>query len=443
MSQLHEVSLPPPTNMTDGLPDGLRRALGQVISESRKEWQRERALIEAQAQAAISDLRAQYIEKFSAFEALARQKLEEAVAAILQRLELVRDGAPGPQGERGERGESIIGPPGERGPAGESIVGPQGLQGPEGPQGPMGPQGDIGPAGPAGIGTKGDPGERGEPGPPGPQGESGEAGGIGPQGPAGLDGAPGAKGDPGEAIIGPPGPPGESIVGPKGDAGPPGESIVGPAGPAGPPGQSIIGPKGDAGPAGPPGEAIVGPAGPPGPQGERGAPGKLPMARAWRPDEVHYEGDIVVHAGATWQARKDTGQAPGHRDWICLAQAGNDGGSITPKGLFRPDAVELYQRLDLVTLNGSSFLALKDQPGPCPGEGWQLLVSQGKAGRPGIPGERGERGPTGPAGAAVPTIARWRIDREHYSAVPIMSDGRLGPVLELRDLFAQFQTETA
>ena len=81
-----------------------------------------------------------------------------------------------------------------------------------------------------------------------------------------------------------------------------------------------------------------------------------------------------------------------------------------------------------------SFIAKKDNPGPCPGAGWQLIASQGKR------GDKGERGLQGIPGVAV-FIQKWRLDRDNYIAVPVMSDGREGPPLELRSLFEQFHTE--
>ena len=49
-----------------------------------------------------------------------------------------------------------------------------------------------------------------------------------------------------------------------------------------------------------------------------GPAGKLPLVRVYQPEAVHYEGDVVVHSGATWQALRDTGRAPPHAgDWIC------------------------------------------------------------------------------------------------------------------------------
>jgi hypothetical protein len=103
------------------------------------------------------------------------------------------------------------------------------------------------------------------------------------------------------------------------------------------------------------------------------------------------------------------------------------------------DETQEYRRLDVVARNGGSFVALKDAPGPCPGPGWQLIASQGRRGAAGEKGERGERGPTGSSGA---TISGWQIDRARYVATPVMSDGRDGPLLELRGLFEQFLHKT-
>ena len=90
--------------------------------------------------------------------------------------------------------------------------------------------------------------------------------------------------------------------------------------------------------------------------------------------------------------------------------------------------------LDIVALNGGSFIAKRYNPGPCPGDGWQLIASQGKR------GDKGERGLQGISGVPV-VIQKWRLDRANYIAVPVMSDGCEGPPLELRSLFEQFHTE--
>jgi hypothetical protein len=89
---------------------------------------------------------------------------------------------------------------------------------------------------------------------------------------------------------------------------------------------------------------------------------------------------------------------------------------------------------DVIALDGGSFIARKDNPGPCPGAGWQLLAKQGGRGIAGPPGERG------PAGKS---IVGWIVDRSCYRVTPKMSDGTLGSPLELRALFEQSEDSTA
>lgn len=141
------------------------------------------------------------------------------------------------------------------------------------------------------------------------------------------------------------------------------------------------------------------PAGPQGEDGERGPEGpvgKLTAVKAWT-DEVHYEGAVRTHSGATWQALRDTAKEPPGDDWICIAERGVDGvdgRSFELREVW--SAEEEYNALDVVTLNGASFAAKKDSPGECPGPDWKLLASQGKRGAPGERGQRGEPGPPGP-----------------------------------------------
>lgn len=134
------------------------------------------------------------------------------------------------------------------------------------------------------------------------------------------------------------------------------------------------------------------------PKPKDGKPGMLPLVKAWT-DSVHYQGEAVTHDGATWQAVRDTGRAPPHEDWICLAKAGRDGEdgedgrSFTVRGTWG-DAVT-YRALDVVALNGAAFVARKDEPGPCPGDGWQIIAMQGRPGKPGL--RSTVEGPPGPA----------------------------------------------
>lgn len=136
----------------------------------------------------------------------------------------------------------------------------------------------------------------------------------------------------------------------------------------------------------------------PGKDGERGKdgpPGKLPRVDEWK-DRVYYESEVVTLDGAVYQSLKDTGRAPPHEDWRCIVRAGRDGRSLDIKSTYV--ATSEYRELAVVILNGASFVAKRDDPGPCPGDGWQLMASQGKQGKP---GERGGQGPEGKRGASV------------------------------------------
>ena len=210
-------------------------------------------------------------------------------------------------------------------------------------------------------------------------------------------------------------------------------SLVACRGKTGQPGP--IGPRGEPGPPGPQGD--VGPQGPP---GLEGPPALFPQVKAWSADAISYRGDVVTHAGATWQARKDTAKEPPHPDWIQLAVPGRDGRdavSPTVRGTWRADAE--YRALDIVAKDGGCFIAKCDAPGVCPGPDWQIVSTRGARGER---GERGPKGEQGPAGPAAPTIVGWQIDRAMFIATPIMTDGSEGPPIELRGLFEQYQIET-
>src|SRR5262245_51660936 len=111
--------------------------------------------------------------------------------------------------------------------------------------------------------------------------------------------------------------------------------------------------RGEAGSIGPQGEpGIPGPPGAKGDKGDTGPAGKLPIAKTYMPETVHYEGDVVVHLGATWQALRDTARAPPHAtDWICLATAGTNAHMPTIRGTYNAEA--RYQHLDIVATDGS------------------------------------------------------------------------------------------
>ena len=375
----------------------------------------------------------------------------DAARFVAERLALVRDGRPGRDGRDGIDGKDGIG---ERGPQGDQgaagIAGAHGLPGDQGPPGSAGARGD-----------KGDKGDKGEAGKDGVSlsledletraivqkmldGELERIRGhveemvlerlaLVRDGKDGRDGADGKD----STVPGPQGPPGadSTIAGPPG---PPGEAIVGPRGERGPPGESIKGDRGEAGAQGPPGE-----------RGPEGPAGKLPIVKLWLPGSVTYEAQVVTYDGAAFQALRDTAQTPGGTDWIILAVAGRDGkdGKNGTDGRSLRvcetyDAKAEYHELDMVALNGGAFVARRDDPGSCPGEGWQMVARQGQRGIAGEKGAKGDKGDPGSAGARAPVITGWRLDRGKYIAVPVMSDGKDGPPLELRGMFKQFQEET-
>jgi hypothetical protein len=84
----------------------------------------------------------------------------------------------------------------------------------------------------------------------------------------------------------------------------------------------------------------------------------------------------------------------------------------------------------VVAHNGSEWRAVKDDPGPLPGDGW-MLSAKGVKGDKGMPGnrgergERGERGPPGPQGVGLADVVledgvlvfKWSDGREKAFAL--------------------------
>ena len=103
------------------------------------------------------------------------------------------------------------------------------------------------------------------------------------------------------------------------------------------------------------------------------------------------------------------------------------------------DAAAEYLAHDVVVRNGSSFVALRDRPGACPGEHWQLVASKGNRGERGVPGPRGQ---VGGRGEPAPTIKTWLVDKTKFTASPVLSDGTVGAALELKGLFQEFLDQT-
>ena len=169
----------------------------------------------------------------------------------------------------------------------------------------------------------------------------------------------------------------------------------------------------------------------------------MPIAKVFESGKVYYEGEVVVRDGSTFQALRNTGNSVTHPDWICLARAdrdGRDGSTPEVRGTF--DVREDYKILDIVAMNGASFIAKRDRPGVCPGDGRQMMSRQGKPGRKGEAGERGPRGEKGDRGppAEMPQFVGARID-ENYNLLRILSDGTK-EILPLRPVFERFHAET-
>ena len=74
---------------------------------------------------------------------------------------------------------------------------------------------------------------------------------------------------------------------------------------------------------------------------------------------------------------------------------GLDGYPGEARGLW--DAAAQYRAMDVVSLNGSEWRAISDDPGELPGPGW-MLGAKGVRGRPGEKGATGERGAKGDKG---------------------------------------------
>jgi hypothetical protein len=105
------------------------------------------------------------------------------------------------------------------------------------------------------------------------------------------------------------------------------------------------------------------------------------------------------------------------------------------------DVYKKYAQLDVVEYEDASYIARRDAPGLCPGDGWQLVSRSGRRGPVGDVGPRGRKGERGERGEDAPTIVSWTLDRTHYRAVPTLSNGTQGATLDLRGLFEQFVLE--
>jgi hypothetical protein len=65
----------------------------------------------------------------------------------------------------------------------------------------------------------------------------------------------------------------------------------------------------------------------------------------------------------------------------------------------------------------------------------------GGRGPAGEVGPRGRKGERGARGEDAPEITGWHLERETYRVFPVFADGKMGPELNLRGLFEQYQVD--
>lgn len=153
-----------------------------------------------------------------------------------------------------------------------------------------------------------------------------------------------------------------------------------------------------------------------GEQGPVGPPGLFVPPRPYKAGAITYRGELVYHEGSTFAALVDTPATPPHADFQPVAYRGRDAYPGRALGLFDPTRTD-YRAMDVVSLNGSEWRAITDNPGPCPGEGW-MLGAKGSKGKPGDKGDKGDRGPPGPAGDGF-----VHVDRIEHTLVFSRADG--------------------
>lgn len=188
---------------------------------------------------------------------------------------------------------------------------------------------------------------------------------------------------------------------------------------------------------GEPGEK--GSTGEPGAPGRDGVDGAVGRTLPWQPDRFYQRHSTVTHLAGLWQARSPGEGEPGTSpQWDCLARGiinsslneagelvvrysdqttqtigdvrGPPGREWQHKGTFDPKA--WYTRGDVVVVRGTSYVAIDDSPGDCPGEGWQM-VAQAKNGPAGKRGPQGEPGDPGPPGTSIRWFGEYDSDTKY------------------------------
>jgi hypothetical protein len=148
-------------------------------------------------------------------------------------------------------------------------------------------------------------------------------------------------------------------------------------------------------------------------------------------DEVQGEIDALRERVASLEARLARTEAR-------LAEAETPAKFFTVRGTYSP--AEKYRALDVVVRDNTWFVARRDDPGECPGPGWQA-GPVGKRGEKGVPGERGPRGEQGAPGKAAPDLLGATV--ADYDLIFVTKDGETkpGPRVSLLPMFRKFASE--
>jgi hypothetical protein len=162
----------------------------------------------------------------------------------------------------------------------------------------------------------------------------------------------------------------------------------------------------------------------------------------------HTFGDQVAHLGGTWRcvarrgARATDEPGPESGVWL-LTQTGVASVSVTsvnarlarlhiglsdgttkavdirvpgikPRGTYSEK--EVYQELDTVARDGGSFIAMKNNPGTCPGPDWMALTLRGK--------------PGAVSAAELEKLKHWLENEANARSIKERLEDRLGMVIE-------------
>jgi hypothetical protein len=170
-------------------------------------------------------------------------------------------------------------------------------------------------------------------------------------------------------------------------------------------------------------------------------PAPMPVARQWVPGIGAMAGETFAHAGAFWQAVRNTGSEPKDGpDFLCISApgaAGENGRGFNLRGTWSP--AKTYHELDVVAHNGGTWIARQDGAGVCPGQDWQCGSMPGKRG----PAGESIKGDPGPRGELAIVDLKVSPDDKSYRIAVVTADGAMSPWFDLRVLFERFAAETS